>query len=489
MSLNHFKSMFKQSTYYLGGNVLLAVCGFISFPVWTRVLSKEDYGFFSLVVITIMMMSSFSKFGLQHAVLRYYPFKEKQGREELSSYYSTIVISSVLIGFLICFVIAISFNGINSVLGKQTLAGFVLVAAVLGLSNSVISVLLNFFRAAQNARLYTLVEVFKRYSNFILAVFFVLVLLWGLKGIFIGWIITDSVVLLFLFFVLGSRYNFRLDFKLFSLKLLKEALAYGVPLIAFEISTVLLSIGDRYLIEYYMGEASVGTYSAGYNLSSYMAEFFSTPLRLAVIPMFLKLWEHSGEEETNRFISSLFKYYIMAGIVIIFGAVYLKDLIVPILASNKFRESSVIIPYILPPSIIYGAFFIYGAGFFIKKRTFELAWVTFFAAIVNLVLNIVLIPYYGLIGAAAATFIAYLLLSYLIFFYSMKHIRLNIPYLQLLKYIFLGLAAASIPAFATRIYLFVILSKVLLGSFLYILGLFILDKTCEKDLVEQGSAA
>ena len=72
-SMSALKTLYRHSSHYLGGRVVVMLLGFISFPVFTRVFSVAEYGVINLIMNTVLLLTVLSKFGFQHSVQRYYP--------------------------------------------------------------------------------------------------------------------------------------------------------------------------------------------------------------------------------------------------------------------------------------------------------------------------------------------------------------------------------------------------------------------------------
>ena len=472
--MGHARSVLTKSSFYLISSVLVQVCAFISFPIWTRLLSKDEYGVFSLVVSSIMVLSSISKFGLQHAVLRFYPeFKESGEPEKMSSFFSSVAAGNIVMSTVASAVFVVLALSIARSFGNFESYAMLLFAAGLAVTSSVNSIQINFLRAAENARLYAAVCVTKRYGEFLLALVIVS-LLWGFKWLFMGWVIADVLVVFYLWWLLAREYGF--DLRKISVGVLLDSMKYGLPLVGFELSATLLAIGDRYLIQAYMNEGAVGVYSAGYNIASYGPELLSVPLRLAVMPRFLMLWETRGESETRDFLNSMLRYYAMAGIPIIFGMIYLRQEIVSLLASAKFLESSDIIPYVCGPMLLYGGVFIYGAGYYISKKNVSLAVFTFASVLLNVVMNIFLIPRYGLKGAAIATLVAYSMLCIAVYVRGRRYIKIEVPWGDILRCCALGSMmiigiSRILGTGPLRLGL-----KIVVGAMIYAFGLAIVDR-------------
>lgn len=478
--MNYIPKFFKQSSYYFISNSLVVFAGFISFPVLTRILSLEEYGMFSLITITIAFGISFSKFGLQHAALRFHTeFKEKVINLEMSYYYTTLFISSFVLSggvlVLVLFLTNILFkNSIDkSLLEILPLVGFLI---ILG---SVSSILTIFLRADNRGGLYSIFTTLRKYGQFIIALVVFFVFIDDIYGIFLGYAIADLIILILLI----SFFLKKLKLKHISLPFLKDAISYGFPLIWMEVANMILSLGDRYMIKYFLGSEPVGVYSAGYNICNLSQSFLQFPLRLAVIPIYLEIWNRDGENETKTFLKSTLNYYFMLAIPMVIGLSWFGKEIITLIATSKFEDAAAIIPFIIAPLVLHGAFVVYGAGLFIQKKTKTLMTLTAIAAIINLSLNYYLIPHFGISGAAYATLISYVVLVVLIIKKSFKYLRVNIQINGIMKFIFLSILTVFLVSQITTDTIVGMLFKSLFGVILYLLGIFCLEKDIREKVV------
>lgn len=439
--MGQLRKLAAHSSWYLVSNMLVVAAGAISMPIWTRFLSQQDYGVFSLLNVTIAFLVIFSKFGLQHAALRFYSdVSAKQSAASLPSYYTTMVIggmvtsavvTAAMLGLVALFLHDLDFPSLPALL---PLVGTVIVIQA---ANNILTM---FMRAEQQVKLYSVIHVVRRYSRLGFAVLMVLLFGVHLYNIYLGWILSGAMIFTLLFTRLLRQQ--RLAVGHFSPALLKEAVVYGFPLIWFELSNAILSLGDRYVIQYYLGAAAVGVYSVGYNTADLAQSVLTLPLRLAVIPLYLSLWNGGGEEKTRHFLGQALKYYFMLGIPLALGVSWYSRDLVLLLATEKFIAAHTIVPYIIFPMILYGAFGIYGAGLYIQKKTTHLMSSTLFASAANILLNVLMVPRLGLLGAALATLIAYVLLSILIFWRSSSYLKIPVELSSIGK--FGAIAAATV---------------------------------------------
>lgn len=376
--------------------------GLVSFPILTRIFSKEEYGILSLVNVTIMMLVPFAKFGLQNSSVRFYSeYKEGNGNgADMATYYATIFWGSAVlaVGVVLAYCLVVFFlKDFSRSIGPSGLfflAGGIILMQVLS------STYLNFFRAEQRTKLFGLVSCATKY--FALGVI-LLVLFFAARsvfGFFLGMLIGEIIVLICLTCWFVGKYP--VHPKGFSADFFKEAISYGFPLIGLELASLFLAFSDRYLIQYFMGSESVGVFSVASSLCQYVEQFMTYPIFLAIIPIYMELWVTRGREGTSRFLEETLYYYMLIAIPVIFGFSAMSRDVVTLLASEKFLQAVGLIPPIITGFIAFGAFPLFAAGLFINKKTGAIALLVIAGSFLNIILNVILLPRYGLMGSAVA---------------------------------------------------------------------------------------
>src|SRR6185369_14166470 len=94
--------------------------------------------------------------------------------------------------------------------------------------------------------------------------------------------------------------------------LFKMSCAFGIPLIVNEIAFVILDAGDRALVQHYLGGNALGIYAVAYGLANMIQYLLLTPLNLAVLPVYLRIWNSGGQEKTIKFLSAGLDLLLMA---------------------------------------------------------------------------------------------------------------------------------------------------------------------------------
>jgi O-antigen/teichoic acid export membrane protein len=217
----------RHSSLFFASNVLIVLAGAVSLPVWTRLLTQEQYGLFALYNVTITFMISVCKFGMQHASLRFYSEVEagKLG-VGLTSYYTTMVLGGLCISIP---VVAVSMGAAHWLLkGEEALWVLVVPVGAAILAQSTANLLLMFLRVEQHVKLQAVLLVVQRYSR--LGAGLLLVSLFGITVANIFWGFVLSGALLCLGLLVRLVRQGKIAPREFSARLLKDAVAYGFPL-------------------------------------------------------------------------------------------------------------------------------------------------------------------------------------------------------------------------------------------------------------------
>jgi len=203
---------------------------------------------------------------------------------------------------------------------------------------------------------------------------------------------------------------------------------------------------------------------------------------MTIFPIYTKLWEEEdGRAKTEEFLSQLLKYYFCIGVLIIFMLSLLSGELITILATKRYIDAARVVPFIVVGVIIYGSASIVNAGFYLTKQTRTVAYYTLVCAACNMLLNLYLIPNYGIMGAAYSSVASYLLLTVMLSVSSRKMLKITWPFRDILTYvIFAGLMTAFMVSVDFGSDLYNLLLKSVIGFFIYSSCVFIYDGEIKK---------
>lgn len=419
------EKFFIHYSHFVTGSVLSLMLGLFSFPILTRILSREDYGMLGLVSTTMLLIVAIAKAGLSDGIIRFYK-DYNDVPERLAVFSSTVVVRGLIFsGFIAVLYITLlySTSGWFLQIGSKYLACFMIMSAYI-LLRPLNIIVLNMLRITDRTIFYNVTNLVGKTLSISFSLILLIYLIGELYGFFIGLILSELVVSIILFYWFFSKYT--VSFSLVSGKLAMKLIRFGIPLLITELSYLLLTYADRYMIAAFKGNDSLGLYSVGYNLASYVSDLMMFPLSYAVIPIYVGIYKKEGKEKTEEFLNQCLYYLVIAVIPVCVGYMIIsKDLFVT-LASEKYLSAASFSPIILFGSLLLGANAILSAGLYMQKKSMVILLIMVAALVLNILLNLLLLPTYGVFGAAIATLAACLLSTTLTIILSFRYIRIKI---------------------------------------------------------------
>lgn len=393
---------------YSSAGTLSALAGVVTFPILTRNLSVEEYGILGLIMATLTLFVAVGKLGFQHAVIRFYAqiIHTTDSGWTTKNMHSTVLLVFACLAAITAVIWLISGNLImpNS-LQYEGMGSLFTIASVTVFLRLLGSAFLNFLRASERSGKVAKVQVGMRYLYITLVV--LMLYFSGLTPFKVLLCIMLAEIFAFTSSLFYYRDKITFSFSEFRGDLAKAMLTYGAPLMVLESLGVLLRLTDRYLIQGLLGEVELGMYSASYNLTAYLEIIVLATVVQALRPLYMKLWERDGAEPTKEFLSNTFHVYLAVGIpfVALFSAT--APHLLNFLASPKFAPGTIIIPFVTISFMLDGCVHWLGAGLYVKRNTRVLMMWSMIAAITNLILNFMVIPIFGIVGAAAVTVVSF----------------------------------------------------------------------------------
>jgi O-antigen/teichoic acid export membrane protein len=199
------------------------------------------------------------------------------------------------------------------------------------------------------------------------------------------------------------------------------------------------------------------------------------PLNLALLPIYLRLWRTDGPGKTAEFLSVGLDLFLMAAVLVLAVSTATAHDAVTLLASSKYSAVDGLIPIIIAGLLVYTTHLFFAAGLLIHKNTRVMALLLVVSAVLNMALNCILLPRYGLKMAAIATLISYLVCVILLARFSLTILPLHIEIRAVVRYALAGVSAwfvASRLSFEVQAVSLVIRGIVVLGVYAGLLFLF-----------------
>ena len=437
---SELKTLARESSHYMAGLLGNAAIGLVSFPIFTRVLPISEYGIMDLGQRLLLMLTIASKLGLQNASLRFYNREKFEGDAgSAKNYYSTLFFG--MLGTSCCVVLAgaiLSFVLPNSpMLGPLSSLVYLILGLVL--LRAMGSVLWGFLRIEQRTKTFNVLTVCSRATTVAAVCSLLPFIGHSARAYFAGTLIVETVLVVGLSVWLLLRGVLAPSH--FTLSLFRAAIGYGTPLVMYEFAYAVLVSADRFLVRHYVGADALGFYSVAYGLANNVNEFLVAPLGLALIPIYMRIWNSDGAEKTSKFLSTAFNVFMLAAIGVLATIAAAGHSIVVFLASEKYAGADRLIPVILAGLLVYGANVFVAAGLLIHKRTMQMSGLLIIAAALNIGLNCLLLPRMGLMGGAIATLLSYAVCIAMLTMASNRVLPLHTDPVSCAKYLLAGVLA------------------------------------------------
>ncbi len=474
--------MKKQAVIYSVGTIILKSINFLLIPLYISNFSLEDFGQLSYYQVMGMILSWVLGLKITDALVRfYYEYDDSNKLRIIQSAYWFSLIFNLLLGIILfLFFKLIFFNQ-----SKDTTIYFVLYASqfILFFTKLNSSIL----RIEKKALKFIILQILQSILQLSFIIFFVVILKLGIISVFYGQI-ASGLIILIVYFVFLKRLK-HLAFN-FNFVIIKKFLNFSVYLIPSALSFWILNSSDHIFIKFMLGKEQLGIYAFAYKFSLIIALLLVQPLTKAWSP-----FAYSNLKDIplvkNR-LNFMITTFILMSVIFILPISYFIDYVLMLFAKPEYMGA---IYLIFPLGIAYIAFGVSaftGTGFHITKNTKVLPKYTTISAIVNILLNFILIKLFGIIGAAIATIVAFILKAILNINRLQKDFFVNYSYnlwlllvLNASIFYFIGLLIEK-TTFGSHI---IFWAKIILFS-VYLYSnwrLLLIDKNYEKAIVNEIS--
>lgn len=414
--MNQKKQLLKNTVIIAIGKLSTQIISFLLLPLYTSKLSPAEYGtydflvtlsVFLLPVITMLMEESMFRFLIDAEDL-----KSKKRVITATITYTTI-------GTLLFTIIAGIVMGIMKYEYTVVFLLFIISNVLIGLSNALA-------RGTGKIKLYSLSNFILGASTIVLNVVFIVSFKLGVNGLLWSNTIANSVTALIVLMKLHlPQFISKKDL---SKKTMSEMLRYSIPLVPNNLSWIIISLSDRLMLTWMIGTEANGLFSIAYKFPNIIYTcygFFSTAWKESAA----KILKEDNKIQYYNSIYKDIKFFLKA---IVLGLIAIMPFAFPLLVDSSYNEAYIYIP-ILVISIYYTNMSnFYGGIFTAYKNTKIMGSTTIVAAILNVVINLIFIPKFGIFAAAFSTLIS----NVIIFAYRRYKLRDYIKLKEKFNYIF-----------------------------------------------------
>lgn len=405
------KDLAKNTAIVSIGKICTQLITFFLLPVYTAVLSNEEYGVVDLLNTLTSLLLPIVTLQIEQGIFRYLIDCRENNEKQIKLI--TTIIRFMIIQSIACIVIFLCISPFIHNEYKY----FLMANLLMGIFSSL---LLQICRGLGDNATYAIGSFITGAFTVVLNVIFIVAFRWGAYGMLGATAISNFICAVYIF--LKRKIYKYIKPKQFDKKILKEIIKYSVPLIPNMISWWIVSASDRTIISAVIGIAQNGIYSAANKFSGVFTTLYS---------VFNLTWTESASininsEDRDEFFSKILDFVIRFFGCLCLGTIAVMPFVFNILINEKFAEAYYQIPILILGSVFNILVSFVGSIYVAKKLTKEIAKTSIISAVINIFVNIVLIKSIGLYAASISTVIAYALMFIYRWIDVKKYVKFNV---------------------------------------------------------------
>ena len=398
------KELIKNTFIIAIGKFSTQIVSFLLVSLYTAKLTAQEYGSYDFIITIITFITPFITLTLEESMFRFL-IDAKSKKEEKSIITQTVItiLTTLCISCIIIFLVIKIFS-INT---TRLFIPYVIAVVLMALMNALV-------RGLGRIKLYSLSNFILSVITIVLNIVFILGTNLKVDGLLLSVIVANLIMVVFL--AMSLKLKSYINVKLINKGLMREMLSYSIPLIPHSLSWTIINLSDRIIITSILGTASNGIYA--------VSNKFPTIIN-TVYNYFAIAWKESAAKALQDEDSSKYYNNVYASLRnMVYSATILVIAVVPFIFSILIKGEGYREAYLYIPILVFSVFFsnmasFYGGIFSAYKKTKIIGTTTLVAAIINLVVNIMLIRKIGVYAAAIST----LLSSIFLYNYRKKKIR------------------------------------------------------------------
>jgi O-antigen/teichoic acid export membrane protein len=391
------KSRLLSNTLILGaGTFASKVLVFLLMPLYTSVLTTAEFGLADILTQTANLLIPLAAVGICDGMFRFVLDTGEVGDTEAKRRIFSAGI------FVIAFGGALTTAAIQALRAFDVFDGYIFLVAAYVICANLHSAAANFIRATGDTVLFAVQGIINTVLTIGFNILFLVVFKMGTLGYVLSVVLADLIVTVLLFCV--ARLYTYISLRALNKATLKDMLKFSIPYIPTTIMWLITSASDRYIVTAYCGSAENGLYAAAYKLPT---------LLTLVCGVFIEAWQFSvvkdaDEKERAGFFSSVYKNYM--GIIFMGAAVIIagSKILTRLLMADTYYLSWKYVPVLVIATTFSALVSFLGSVYFLEKKSVMSMLTSMAGALINVVLNFVMIPERGAMGAAVATVISYI---------------------------------------------------------------------------------
>lgn len=397
--------LFKDTVLYAIGEILPRVISFILLPIFTAVLTTEDYGVLSYTSAFISFVFVFSCLSLNSYVLRHY--FECETELDKKKLLGNIFLFIAVVNFII---FALSYSTLPFLLDyfaiKVPWNPYFRLAIICNFLDVFTIIPMVLYRVRQQAFYFVFLSIFRVILQFSLVYYFVVIESYGLVGSYYG-----QLIPLIIYFFISWGIIVKNSILNINVQQVKKGLRFSLPLLPGALAYLIMSLSDRIILERHLNLAIIGVYNVAVTFSLALNVIVQSAYR-ALEPEIFKRFHAEG---FTQFINKISTVYLVLVYILAIALALFSQEVFYLFTSESFYKGSEIVPYIIFGILFAAHNVVFGSVLAAENNTKSIGLAMLLGGAVSIIINICFIPFIGVYASALASGIAFLVMDIILY--------------------------------------------------------------------------
>ena len=432
--MDKYKRLWSNTAILGMGTFASKVLVFLLMPLYTAILSAEQFGVADLVAQTANLLIPLVAVGICDGLFRFTLDTEDTDRKKVF----TASVSVLAMGSAILALVAVCVG-----FSDRPWASYLPLIVAYVVCANFHSAFAHYLRAKGHTTLFAVQGIINTALTIAFNILFLVVWHMGSTGYVLSVVVADLLITAGLFFVGRMWRDF--SFRAWDGAVVKSLLKFSIPYIPTTMMWLITSVSDRYIVTLYCGTAMQGLYAAASKIPT---------LVLLVSGVFIEAWHFSSvkdaPEERASFFGTVYRNYMSMMFIGASALIVTSQIFTRLLLADSYYSSWEFVP-ILVIAMVFSSFSsFFGSVDFLEKKSMLSMMTAMAGAVINVILNFWLIPRHGAMGAAVATLISYLATYAIRSYDTVRYVRFSQHYVRVAVNTVLLIAQACIMLAAPR---------------------------------------
>ena len=459
------KQLTKDTAIYGVSTIVGRFLTFLLVPFYTNIFPPDDYGVVANLYIFIAILNIIYIFGMDAAYLKFASGKSATvEKDNFSTPFLAVAFASI---FLSLTVILFKSSILSILEVPDDYSYLIYYTALILLIDALCVIPFIKLRIERKAKRFAVYKIINILVNVFLNILLVLYFKFGIEAVFVSNLAASALTLFIFLPEIISNIK-----PVINISLLERLLKFGLPYLPAGLGSMLIQGIDRPILTKLTDLETAGIYSANYKLGIFMMLFVSM-FQYAWQPFFL---QQADEKDAKKVFSKVLTYFTFAAsLVLVSVSLFIED-IVKInlfgitLIGSAYWSGLVIVPIVLLGYMFNGLYVVFTAGIYIEEKSLYVPIVTGIGALLNVAVNFLLIPPFGIMGAALATLAGYIVMALGLFIVTQRFYKIDYELNRVLSIFVMIIIAGSIYYWLLSIEELNVFYKLIILIFFFILS-------------------